>query len=426
MSEVRRQETEVGGRNVGDGIQMTKLRNSERAMSDPLPVTSLPRVLFLTSEIPQSVNAGSMQLYRVLQGYPADQLMVLGAAPAPDAELLPCRYETLRLPTHRLACTRWNRWFCGLNAWLGAAEPRVAATCRRVRDFRPDLVVTVMDKLSHYKHAWAVAQRLGIPLMTITMDEPQTFEPAVPIFRRSYGRLLRRIYGDAALSLGVSREMSEYLAAEYDKPSQTFYFGAPDGIVPRPPAESRGLKVPGQLTLGYAGSMSLGYREGIEAIGRSLEVAGFVLRVYSRDQHNLVEHPCVQHGGFFRPEELWPEVQRTCDAVLLPYAFEGPILDVYRTHFPTKLSEYCWTGMPIVVTGAEVATGMKWARRHPEAAVTCTSARPEVLGPVLEKLRDDAGLRVRLAAGSAQAAVEEFDPQKIRAAFHRCLVEAAG
>ena len=63
---------------------------------------SFPRILFCTWEIPQSVYAGSMQLYRVMQGYPGDRLMVLGNAPAPGAQLLPCRYEPLNLLTHRL------------------------------------------------------------------------------------------------------------------------------------------------------------------------------------------------------------------------------------------------------------------------------------------------------------------------------------
>jgi hypothetical protein len=408
-------------------VEMDAVKSSggERAMSDSLPDMALPRVLFLTSEIPQSVNAGSMQLYRVLQGYPADRLMVLGAAPAKDAELLPCRYETLKLLTFRLACTRLNHWFCGLNALVGAADLQVSASCRRVSSFRPELVVTVMDKLSHYKHAWAVARRLGIPLMTITMDDPRTFERAAPPFRKSHERLLRRIYRDASLSLGVSQEMSGFLQTEYGKPSKTFYFGAPEGIVPRPPAESASLKSPGRLTLGYAGSMSLGYREGIEALGRSLDLSGSELRVYSRDQHYLVQHPRVRQCGFLRPEELWPEVQRTCDAVLLPYAFEGPILNVYRTHFPTKLSEYCWTGMPVVVTGPEIATGVKWAQRHPEAALAATSPKPDILVPLLGRLRDNDDVRVKLAAGAARAAREEFDPGRIREEFTRFLVGAA-
>jgi glycosyltransferase involved in cell wall biosynthesis len=263
-----------------------------------------------------------------------------------------------------------------------------------------------------------------VPLMTITMDDPRTFERARPIFARSYDRLLRRIYGDASLSLGVSHEMSSFLEANYGKPSKTFYFGAPDGIIPRPPAESAVLRSPGRLSLGYAGSMSLGYREGIEAIARCLELSGAELRVYSRDQHILVKHPCVRNCGFARPEELWPEVQRTCDAVLLPYAFRGEILDVYRTHFPTKLSEYCWTGLPIVVTGPDVATGLRWAQKHPEAALTATAPMPDILVPLLDRLRDDCDLRVQLAAGAARAARDEFDPGRIQGQFRRCLVDA--
>src|SRR4051794_28677245 len=78
--------------------------------------SSLPRVLFCTYEIPQSINAGSMQLFRVLQDYPAKQLMVLGPTPERDADLLPCRYERLQLLTYRLSCTRFREWFAGLNA----------------------------------------------------------------------------------------------------------------------------------------------------------------------------------------------------------------------------------------------------------------------------------------------------------------------
>src|SRR5690242_10360352 len=76
----------------------------------------LPKVLFCTSEIPQSVNAGSMQLFRVLQDYPGEHLMVLGVPPEADALLLDCRYEPLRLLTYRLASTRFRRWTSGINA----------------------------------------------------------------------------------------------------------------------------------------------------------------------------------------------------------------------------------------------------------------------------------------------------------------------
>src|SRR5438270_11697247 len=84
-----------------------------------------PKILFCTSEIPQSVNAGSMQLFRALKDYPGDRLLVMGPPPELDAELLPCRYEPLKLLTYRLACTRFRSWTTGLNALNTLSEPQI-------------------------------------------------------------------------------------------------------------------------------------------------------------------------------------------------------------------------------------------------------------------------------------------------------------
>ena len=186
----------------------------------------LPRVLFFTSEIPQSVNAGSMQLYRVLQGYPGEKLMVMGVPPEEDAKLLPCRYETVRLITHRLACTRIRGWTIGINALNTVWEAQLGRSERLAGEFQSEVVVTVMDKLSYYKHAWALARRLKVPLMTITMDDPEIFEAAHPLLGWAQKRLLRKIYSCASLSLGVSQEMAEYLEREFGKKNRGFLLSA--------------------------------------------------------------------------------------------------------------------------------------------------------------------------------------------------------
>lgn len=386
---------------------------------------SFPKVLFFTSEIPQSVNAGSMQLYRVLRGYPGDRLMVLGLPPEKDSRLLPCRYETVKLMTSRLAYTRFRLWTCGLNALNRVYEPQLGRSFKLAREFEPDLVVTVMDKLSYYKHAWGLARKLGVPLLTITMDDPQTFECAHPLLEGAFVRFLQRIYGDAALSLGVSEEMCNYLAIRFGKPSMSFYFGPPEGIQSRLPEESLSLKAPPQLTLGYAGSLGLGYREGISSLLNALDATNTRLNVYTKDQHCLIKHPQVVNRGFLAPEELWPTVQAQCDAMLLPYAFAGSITRVYRTHFPTKLSEYCWIGMPMLLVGPEDATGVRWGRRHPAAALTATSPEPQVLAPLFEKLRTDGPLRAALARGGAELARTAFEPVRIRQRFVSLLGQVA-
>ncbi len=383
----------------------------------------LPRVLFCTSEIPQSINAGSMQLYRVMQGYAAEKLMVLGAPPAPGAELLPCRYEPLRLLTYRLACTRVRGWTIGLNSMNTLIEPGMENSGRRTAGFQPEVVVTVMDKLSYYKHAWALSRRLGAALVTITMDNPQTFERAHPLFDGSFANFLRRMYGDAAVSLGVSHEMCEYLASHFGKPSTVFYFGPPEGMHPRHPPACAILKAPPALTLAYAGSMSLGYGDGIRAILPALEATKTRLCVYTGEPHNLVRHPLLIGRGYLTPENLWPAIQAECDAVLMPYSYEAGIAEVYRTHFPTKVSEYCWTGMPMIFSGPEYATGVRWAKAHPKAALVAASELD--LTRVLRRLREDSGLRIALAAEGAKTGRMEFAPGEIRSRFWQILQSAA-
>ena len=362
-----------------------------------------------------------MQLFRVLQSYPGDRLLVLGPPPEPDAQLLSCRYEVLKLLTYRLACTRFREWTSGLNALNTLIEPQIGYSMRVAREFQPDLIVTVMDKLSYYKHAWALSRRLNVPLMTITMDDPQTFERVHPSLETAFARFLCRLYADASLSLAISKEMSDYLEEKFGRKSDVFYFGPPEGIQRRPAEDSRYLKAPPNLTLGYAGSLGLGYREGLLAICDALVSTRTTLNIYTRDQHCLINHRQIVNRGFFTSDRLWPKVQSECDAVLLPYAFEGQMTRVYRTHFPTKLSEYCWLGMPIIVTGPGDATGVRWAMRHSDAAWAATSRDTEVLAHFFQKIRDDGEQRTSMAGASQRIAEIEFDPASIRQRFVELL-----
>jgi hypothetical protein len=169
--------------------------------------------------------------------------------------------------------------------------------------------------------------------------------------------------------------------------------------------------------------MSLGYPEGIRSLLPALEAANVRLNVYTQHK-NTIDHPCIVNRGFFSPENLWPLIQEECDAVLLPYAFEGEILKLYRTHFPTKISEYCWTGMPIVIAGPESATGVRWGVAHPDAAIVATESTTSVWVSIFERLKTDDALRCRLAAGGAALAQSEFDPGASRRRFIDLIQQA--
>ena len=48
--------------------------------------------------------------------------------------------------------------------------------------------------------------------------------------------------------------------------------------------------------------------------------------------------------------------------------------------------EYCWAGMPILVTGPYNATSFLWAKCHPEAVVMQVRYAEKKLGLILKKL----------------------------------------
>jgi len=56
--------------------------------------------------------------------------------------------------------------------------------------------------------------------------------------------------------------------------------------------------------------------------------------------------------------------------------------------------------------------------------MTATNSESAVLGPLLERLRNDAAMRIAMAQAAASIAKTEFDPTRIRAEFANLLRQA--
>lgn len=387
--------------------------------------TPLPRVLLLTREIPQGANAGSQQLLRALRDYPADRLLVIGPAPMPGAERLACEYLAYPLPVTRWINTRFHHWVNLANTLGLVPRPRRAWLRDRVARFRPDLVVTVMDCLSYYSIAAAVARESGTPLFTITMDRPDSFERVARRWRGVQLARIGRFYRAAAGNLAVSRQMTVWLQRIFGAKAFTHYF-APSADIPRgEPAACRQTRAPGRFVLGYAGSLEYGYERQIAALLPELEAAGITLRVHSAHANRLPASPALDSRPFLPVKELWRELLAGCDALLLPYPFNHEEATLYRTHFPTKLSEYCTLGLPLFLLGPACATGIRWGLDHPGTALVVTSREPAAWRHALLRLKQEPELRVQLAAGAQQIAGLEFAPAASHRRFHEALARAA-
>ena len=387
--------------------------------------SSLPRVLLLTREIPQGANAGSQQLLRALRDYPADRILVVGPAPVAGATLLDCNYLTYSLPVTRWINSRFHQWVNLANALGLVPQPRRAWLEGELARFRPDLVMTVMDCFSYYSIAAAVAQRAGLPLLTITMDRPDNFERVARRWRWLQFRIIGRIFQQAAVNLAVSRQMTVWLGRVFRAPASTHYF-APSADIPRgEPAACRQTRTPGRFVLGYAGSLEYGYERQITALLPELEQAGVMLRVYSAHANRLPPSPALEIKSFLPVKELWRELLLACDALLLPYPFNHEEATLYRTHFPTKLSEYYTLGLPILLLGPAYATGIRWGLDHPASALVVTDRNPAAWRQALLRLKEDSALRVQLATGARRIADASFSPVASHRQFHEALARAA-
>ena len=151
--------------------------------------------------------------------------------------------------------------------------------------------------------------------------------------------------------------------------------------------------------------------------------AGIALRLYSHDVP-AIPIDGAEHAGGFAADVLWERVKRECDGVWLPYSNQEHFQPLYRTHFPSKLTEYMALGMPVVITGPADATGVKWGVAHPGATLTLPDAGVSEIRDALDRLRLDGAARVSIAAAS-RGGDRDFDPETIRRQFANVVHDVA-
>jgi hypothetical protein len=211
------------------------------------------------------------------------------------------------------------------------------------------------------------------------------------------------------------------------------------------------------LTLGYAGSVAYGYGEALVALIPVLREVGVRILISTprppEKLKALLEATDVVEWMLHRADimDMWRTMQERADVMILPYSNPaGPHELLYRTHFPSKLTEYLALGMPVVVSGPEEATGLRYAQPEklkcgkaeklknnqsvfqsfsisdflnfaPNGAVPCTTR--EELVEVLRRLKGDGSLRRELAERAVSAGRRDFDPGVIRVRFEQTLTE---
>lgn len=239
---------------------------------------------------------------------------------------------------------------------------------------------------------WLCAEA-GLPVV-YESHAPKTDRLSRMLFRRLIrtGRLARLVVITEALARyyregGVPADLIEVVPDAADAPS----------------GEAAPLGSDGRLQVGYVGHLYPG--RGLEVIDVLAErcpwadfhLVGNVGRGVEREVERLRSRPNVRLHGFVPPAAT-DRYRLGCDVLLAPYqrsvAVYGSGGDTSAWMSPLKIFEYMAAGRAMVCSDLPV---LREVLTHEETALLCPPDDSGAWVAALERLRDDVGLRVRLA-----------------------------
>lgn len=374
-------------------------------MGASFSTSELPRLAYV-GEVPVECSLHSSGLlYRLLQDYPADKLLIIETWPAishPPQRLPGVAYRQFALWPKRgrsrlrhLAAT-----------WLALSAAASAGRLRRtLGGFAPEAVLTVAQGYS-WLSASELAEDAGLPLHLIVHDHWLSLLDVYPGIKPRLDRRFGRLYRRAASRLCVSPFMEEEYRGNYGAAGQVLYPSRPKDCPSLDGVPRTYSKNSGPLVGAYAGRILIaGYARLVADLGKCLEQRGGSLllygphsdddlRVWGLDRRNVFPQ------GVVSPAELIASLRERADFVFVPMAFDADGRDYnMRMGFPSKLVDYTATGLPLLIWGPEDCSAARWARLHSPVAEVVASQETEEIDAALARL-EEPGHRERLGQAS--------------------------
>jgi glycosyltransferase involved in cell wall biosynthesis len=392
--------------------------NGDIALPEP------PRLLYLGDVPVEASFHGSALLFRLLQAYPADRLMILEAAPwrsHPDRRLPGVSCRSFPIGWGRLLNSRFSREYGSVV--LGRMPRKWREVRRQTESFKPEAVLTVV-----HGYSWIAAAEFArvakLPLHLILHDD---WLSSLQVLERRKGpaeKLFASHYRRATTRFCVSPAMAERYRERYGVESEVLYpiraENCPFASEPAPIRQRDGFIV------GYAGTINGdGYVARLNALAKALHPVNGKLVIYgptSPEQAKSIglDEQNVLFRGLIPSEQLIDELRRETDLLFAPMSFRSEDRTNMELSFPSKLTDYTAVGLPLLINGPSYCSAVRWARQNPGVAELVEDESSESLLAALRCLMNDPARRHQLAE-SALAAGEEFFSH---AKLSRCFVEA--
>ena len=387
-----------------------------------LPASKLPRLLYLGDVPVESSYHGSALIYRLLQNYPAEKLLVIDGNlrnSLPERRLTGVAYGSITVGWNRPLFTRLNRW--ARLAYSNAARWKVGSVEQALGNFQPEAVLTVAHDFL-WLTAARYARKHSLPLHLICHDDWPRLAPVPPGFQSWLENEFAQVYRQAVSRLCVSPYMAEEYERRYGVKGTVLYHSrAADATsFNTPPERLRLEKSP--LTVAFAGTISSeGYIRAMQLLGQALEKIGGRLLIFGpmagTDAARAgLNRSNIQLCGMLNSTDLINRLRVEVDALFVPMSFAPEDHEYSALSFPSKLTDYTAVGLPLLFYGPDYCSAARWAQENPGVAEVVTLESEVALNTALINLSQPA-CRTALAETALRKGNEFFSHPAAKLVF---------
>ena len=385
----------------------------------------LPKLMYVGDVPVEKSYHGSVLLHRLLEDFPADRLKVVECGQQSELErrLHGVAYRFLKYRLNRLASTRFA------NAAASFQADFASRFVRRVHSetvpFKPDAILSVGHGYS-WIAASMLAKQIGVPFHLIVHDD---FPNMVRLNQASLQRFQARfgdVYRDATSRLCVSPYMVDAYRKRYGIGGTVLYPGRSKAVSAmnylEPPQRETG-----KLRFAFAGSLNgSGFIQCINDLDKALTKQGIDAEILlygpfseANARGSGLSSDRLTFKGLVASDQIVRVLQTEADVIFLPISFAESSRPNMKIHFPSKLTDYSATSLPILIYGPQDSSAVRWAKERVDHFSISTSVAE--LGTEVTKLKDHQQRKL-LGRSAFEIGRREFNHEIGCKIFRDCLV----
>jgi len=384
---------------------------------------TLPRLLYVGDVPVEASYHGSALLHRLLAGYTPEKLTVIETAAESDPQrrLPNVNYISQPIAKQRWLNTRFHRYAVSWFTRSGErAAPRISQS---LNGFGFESVLTVAHGFG-WLAAARIASERNVPLHLMVHDDWPRVANVTAGFRQCLDEQFAKVYRQAHSRLCVSPAMRRDYCERYGRPADVIYPGrsaaCPDFAEP-PTRLSRNEK---PFTIAFAGTINsngyiralLALQEALKPVGGRLLIFGPLTAVAAKQVGlNSTTRVC----GLLSSSELMVRLREEADALFVPMSFEPRDCVNMQMAFPSKLADCTAVGLPLLIYGPYYCSAVAWARENSGVAEVVDTE--DGLAPAVNRLANDADLRIALATRALEVGREYFSHERVQQVFNQAL-----